>query len=148
MKLIYLWAGLPGVAAALSLSVAAYGQQDRTTSQSSASAAHAARAAGRYSESNFGVAVAVYLGTHPSTPSRERIIEVLTEDFRTAGMNDPVVFFFFQNDIEGSGATIYFGGAARGPMTLAEARTTAPEISRSYNFRKERCLFDFMTECP
>lgn len=133
---------------ALLLSGEAVAQDDRTTSQSSASAADTAIAAGRYSERNFGVAVAVYLGTHPTTPSRERITEVLTQDFRTAGMADPVVFFFYQNDIEASVASIYFGGAVRGPMTLAEARTAAPEIARSYNFRKERCLFDFMTECP
>lgn len=105
-----------------------------------ASTADASIAAGRYSETNPGVAVAVYLGTHPQTPSPERVREVLTAEFRSHGMTDPVTFFFAQNDVAGSGASFYLDGAVRGHYTLSQSRTEVSSIAQSYNFRKERGL--------
>jgi len=97
----------------------------------------------RYSETNPGVVIAVYLGTHPNTPSRARIREVLTQDFREAGLQDPITFFFAQNDVEGSAATIHYGGDVDGPHALSATRERAAAVTKSYNFRKERGLHEF-----
>lgn len=102
--------------------------------------AQASIEAGRYSERNPGIAVAIYLGTHPDTPSRDRIREVLTSDFRSAGLTDPVTFFFAQNDVVGSGASFYYDGNVEGPYTLSASRSQAAQVVSSYNFRKERGL--------
>ena len=96
--------------------------------------------AGRYSREHPGIAIAVYLGTDPGTPSRERIAEVLAGDFQRAGLRGPVTFFFEQNDVAGSGATFHFDGAVRGPFTLNESRAEVPNMTQAYNFRLERGL--------
>jgi len=104
------------------------------------SLAEAGRLAGRYSEENPGIGVAVYLGTHSSTPSPERVREVLMAEFREAGMTGPVQFFFAQNDIPSSGASFFLDGAMDGPYSLSASRDQASQVVRSYNFRKERGL--------
>ncbi|WP_298307642.1 hypothetical protein [uncultured Erythrobacter sp.] len=96
--------------------------------------------AGRYSRENPGVAVAIYLGTHSSTPSRERIVEALTADFREAGLSDPVTFFFEQNDVPGSVASFHYDGAIDGPFRLGDSRSQTASTAKSYNFRKDRGL--------
>ena len=54
---------------------------------------NADRGASIFSRENAGIAVAIRLGTHESTPSPERIRDVLTADFRNAGLEDPITFF-------------------------------------------------------
>lgn len=142
-------AAAAGVAAALALSpmVGASAQDAQPQQQAEFTqvavadpVAQASIEAGRYSERNPGIAVAVYLGTHPDTPSRDRIREVLTSDFRSAGLTDPVTFFFAQNDVAGSGASFYYDGNVEGPYTLSASRNQAAQVVSSYNFRKERGL--------
>lgn len=107
---------------------------------SAPSLAEAGRLAGRYSEENPGIGVAVYLGTHPSTPTPARVQEVLMAEFREAGMTGPVQFFFAQNDISASGASFFLDGTMDGPYSLSDSRAQARQIVRSYNFRMERGL--------
>lgn len=143
-------AAAAGIAAALALApVGAATAQDAQPQQqaeftlaaiSAPSLAEAGRMAGRYSEENPGIGVAVYLGTHASTPSPERVQEVLMAEFREAGMTGPVQFFFAQNDIPASGASFFLDGTMNGPYSLTESRDQARQIVRSYNFRKERGL--------
>ena len=93
-------------------------------------------AAGRFSETNPGIAVAIRLGTHPTTPTPERISEVLTEDFQEAGVTDPITFFFEQNDVPGSAAAFYYDGYIDGPFSLGQSRNEAAETAGTYNWRK------------
>lgn len=93
-------------------------------------------AAGVHSENNLGIAVAIRLGTHESTPTPERIRDVLAGDFHKAGITDPITFFFDQNDIEATGASFHFGGDMYGPYALGPSRKAVPETAAHYNFRK------------
>lgn len=94
----------------------------------------------RYSEQNPGIAVVVNLGTHPTTPTKDRIREALTSDFQKAGLTDPLQFFFEQNDTPASLASFYYDGALDGPYGLGESRQQASATAQSYNFRKENGL--------
>ena len=94
-------------------------------------------AAGLHSERYPGIAVAIRLGTHETTPTPERIRDVLAVDFATAGVTDPVNFFFEQNDTAGTVAAFYFGGDMHGPFSLGQSRKAVPETTASYNFRKQ-----------
>lgn len=139
-----------GLAAALAFSpMGGATAQDAQTQQqaeftqvavSAPTLAEAGRLAGRYSEENPGIGVAVYLGTHASTPSPERVQEVLMAEFRGAGMTGPVQFFFAQNDIPASGASFFLDGTMDGPYSLSDSRDQARQIVGSYNFRMERGL--------
>lgn len=93
-------------------------------------------AAGLHSESNPGIAVAVFLGTHESTPAPERIRDVLSGDFQKAGISDPISFYFEQNDTPGTGTAFYFGGDMHGPFLLGPSRKEVPETAATYLFRK------------
>ncbi len=96
--------------------------------------------AGQYARTHPGVAVAIRLGTHESTPTPERIQEVLTRDFINAGLDGPVTFFFDQNDIPATGAAFYFDDDANGPYSLGQSRNQVFQTVHTYNFRKEKGL--------
>ena len=137
-----------GAAAALSPLTGAFAQDNQPPSVAVSTIApssvnfvdDAGLAANLFSDQNDGVAVAVRLGTADSTPPTERIREVLTQDFRNAGLEDPVTFFFDQNDIPVTGVAYYYSGYANGPYTLGQSRDAVKEISESYNFRKANGL--------
>lgn len=104
---------------------------------------NAARTASTYGRNNPGIAVAVRLGTHSSTPTPERIREVLTGDFSEAGLDGPVTFFFDQNDVEGTAAAFYYAGDVDGPFSLGESRKAVQQTTEDYNFRKSRGLLEY-----
>jgi len=101
---------------------------------------HAGIQANKWSLKNPGIAVGVFLGTAASTPSAEKIQQVLTADFQKAGVEDPIVFFFQQNDVPTTGVDYHFGGDVRGPYSLGEARPATEDVANTYNWRKQQGL--------
>ena len=89
----------------------------------------------RWAADHDGIAVSVKLGTDRSiTP--EQIMEVLTNEFASAGVRN-VVFYFEQNDIEATGLTYHYGkdgGASHGPYLLRDARAGAREAAAQHRF--------------
>lgn len=118
--------------------------QDRPVAVSTVSLVeNASRAASTYARQHPGVAVAIRLGTHSSTPTPERVREVLASDFQDAGLDGPVTFFFDQNDVEGTAAAFYYAGYVDGPFSLGESRTAVRETVEDHNFRKSRGLLAY-----
>lgn len=104
---------------------------------------NAGRAASTYARQNPGVAVVVRLGTHSSTPTPERIREVLTADFQNAGLDGPVTFFFDRHNVEGTAAAFYYAGDVDGPFSLGQSRSEVQQTTKTYNFRKSRGLLEY-----
>lgn len=104
---------------------------------------NAARTASTYGRQNPGIAVAIRLGTHSSTPKPERIREVLAADFLNAGLDGPVTFFFDQNDVPGTTAAFFYAGNVDGPFSLGESRTELRQTVEDYNFRKSHNLLEY-----
>lgn len=105
---------------------------------------NADRTASTYGRQNPGIAVAVFLGTE-SVVTPEQIKTILTREFVQAGVDDPIRFFFDQNDVPGTGVAYYYDGDVDGPFNLKEARPQAVKTAKSYMFRKEKGLFSYST---
>ena len=133
-------------AGATLLSMSASLAQDTAAAQSDSSIRlvdNAARTASTYGRHNPGIAVAIRLGTHSSTPTPERIRDVLTSDFQKAGLDGPVTFFFDQNDVEGTAAAFFYAGDGDGPFSLGQSRKEVQQTTKTYNFRKSRGLLEY-----
>lgn len=105
---------------------------------------NADRTASTYGRQNPGIAVAVFLGTE-SVVTPEQIKTILTREFVQAGVDDPIMFFFDQNDVPGTGVAYHYDGYANGPFNLKDARPQAVKIAKSYMFRKEKGLLSYST---
>ena len=89
-----------------------------------------------WARENDGIAVAVYLGTSPSTHPPETIARVLQSDFEQAGVEN-VRFFFSQDDTEVTTVSYMYGNASDGIFTLGQSRAAVPAAADQYLFYKQ-----------
>lgn len=117
--------------------------QDRPAAVSTVSLVeNADRTASTYGRQHPGIAVAVFLGTESSVTS-DQIKTILTREFVQAGVDDPITFFFDQNDVAGTGVAYYYAGYVDGPFNLKDARPQAIKTAEDYIFRKSRNLLSY-----
>lgn len=101
---------------------------------------NADRTASTYSREHAGIVVAVRLGTADSTPAPNVIERILRDEFSSAGVYDPITFFFDQNDVPGTAVAYYYSGYVDGPFSLGASREQAKTTSETYLFRKSKGL--------
>lgn len=83
-----------------------------------------------------GMSMTIYMGTHEKTPSMERIEQRLSEDIKGAGVSK-YAFFFAQNDVLGTGASIQRKGKTVALHPLGKIRPEASKIAKLAAFENK-----------